>query len=563
MKIVLEAIMFNHGDPATGALNIRRNETEFVTLPEWRQGISIKPEDSPAAYAIRETRGRQITIQAKFKCTDNQCQPVRVRAVDAKESLQARPGCGLTGMILSSVQPALFRAAGAVLGTVKEKRVEFNASGESDFETFELQDVQLSSVGVSASTIKWRWQYSSATADDWIDFAITSHRIYTVLEVPKCPWEQTPHNSDNTQLPWADALEYACAWAVSAQDLDTAATLVTKNVYDLGMGLVTYDGGVSNYACPNFDCSKFLKLLRDGVGMGQTVNCSDCATIVSSFANLLGCQLWQSSMGQFFQTNPIKVIGSRGFTPTLFVIHEVAWKGEAQEDDEVFDACLMVDGDDNPSASPFDPLLSTNLRFGAPDEKGYRFRLALRPDCCIPLPSLKQRRKIGLSFPGGCESFDDRVIEFLKQLYNFEEWSNISPLTESLFVEQLFLDKLIFPDWTLADELQHPKMQGEVEVTQSLWGHKDNNPNMLLRIDSFQCRTWQDARFFMLQRLRGVQVPDVERFTQPPIGDVAFVKSGEVAVLFARSEFVFMVRSVGREPVPITEIAFQLDQRLI
>jgi hypothetical protein len=58
MQVFLEAIKFNHDQSsATGdAFNIRRNDTEQVNVPEWRRGISVKPEDSPAAYAIRETR---------------------------------------------------------------------------------------------------------------------------------------------------------------------------------------------------------------------------------------------------------------------------------------------------------------------------------------------------------------------------------------------------------------------------------------------------------------------------------------------------------------------------
>ena len=99
MQVILKAIKFNH-DPLseTGdAFNIRRNETEPVNVPEWRRDISVKPEDSPAAYAICETRGHTITIQAQFSSTDISNAKVLVRAVAARPRRQRS---GLIGSLL-------------------------------------------------------------------------------------------------------------------------------------------------------------------------------------------------------------------------------------------------------------------------------------------------------------------------------------------------------------------------------------------------------------------------------------------------------------------------------
>ncbi|MBI1926538.1 hypothetical protein HYR99_20130 [Candidatus Poribacteria bacterium] len=82
MSVVLEAIKLNH-DPTsatTDALNIRRNASQFVAAPEWQRGISVNPEDSPAAYSIRETQGNTMTIQARFRRTDPNIQAAEVRA---------------------------------------------------------------------------------------------------------------------------------------------------------------------------------------------------------------------------------------------------------------------------------------------------------------------------------------------------------------------------------------------------------------------------------------------------------------------------------------------------
>jgi hypothetical protein len=82
--------------------------------------------------------------------------------------------------------------------------------------------------------------------------------------------------------------------------------------------------------------------------------------------------------------------------PTGFSYHEVAWKNQCGVNDEVFDACLQVDGDANPLAPPHTALLPTNLKFGAIGSLLYRDRLctvAGRPNC-NPQPQTKQRRQV-------------------------------------------------------------------------------------------------------------------------------------------------------------------------
>jgi hypothetical protein len=406
MSVLLEAIEFNH-DPNSAtadALNIRRNATEFVTVPEWQRGISVNPEDSPAAYALKETQGHTITIRAKFSRTDPEIQTIEVRAVDPEIDPPMRDGCA--GLIWWFIRILLRWIYGNVLGEVKAKQVSFLATGQTNFETFELQNVRLWNVGVGVHTTTWRWQYRRQSNDPWTDFATSEHRIYTVLETPTSPWQQAPYHSGNTQLPWAEVLDYVCRWALVAPDVDSAAARITRSVYDLGSAIVEYDcpgGGGTRYAAPAFNCTAFLERLRGGIGNGLYVNCTDCATIVSVFANILGCDLWQSRMGWSFDLNPILAIGFNVWYPgcqnwsgTGFYYHEVAWKGACTENEEVFDACLQVDGDADPTTAPHTPMLPVNLRFGNVGDGLYRDRLATpagRPNCA-PQTSTRQRRTI-------------------------------------------------------------------------------------------------------------------------------------------------------------------------
>ncbi|MDB6000045.1 MAG: LamG domain protein jellyroll fold domain protein, partial [Rhizobacter sp.] len=192
----------------------------------------------------------------------------------------------------------------------------------------------------------------------------------------------------------------------------TAAAAITASVYQLGRL------GVISYGCPlwamemyarsfapwnHFDCTAWLERLAGGLGNGPYVNCTDCATIVSTFANALGCDLWQSRMGRYspqFATFPILAIGTLqwqipcGVWPA-FSFHEVAWTGRCSDDDLVFDACLLLDADLMPWFAPRQARLPVAARFGRPGEGGYRDQLATplgRFDCVAR--SQERRRRL-------------------------------------------------------------------------------------------------------------------------------------------------------------------------
>jgi hypothetical protein len=184
---------------------------------------------------------------------------------------------------------------------------------------------------------------------------------------------------------------------------------VTREVYNLGPNVIEYDcpnlGSTHYIIVGEFDCTAFLDRLSGGIGSGHYVNCRDCATIVSTFANVLGCDLSQSMMGtnsDVFFLNPMLAIGCNTWHPGCtswdghyFSWHEVAWKGACTSDDEIFDACLQVDGDADPTSAPHTPLLPINMRFGNPGDGEYRDRLAAPPienrQCCEPMRNPMRR----------------------------------------------------------------------------------------------------------------------------------------------------------------------------
>jgi hypothetical protein len=184
-----------------------------------------------------------------------------------------------------------------------------------------------------------------------------------------------------------------------------AAGLITEHVFALGPGTITYDcpgGGSSHYTIGgSFNCTAFLDRLHGGFGNGQYVNCTDCGTIVSVFSNSLGCNLWSSRMASGFGLNPILAIGSNVWQTACgwggFSYHEVGWTGGCTQNDNVYDACLEVNGSNNPTTGPpWIPVLPKNMLFGAVGAMQYRDRLASvagRPNC-NPQPATRVQRPV-------------------------------------------------------------------------------------------------------------------------------------------------------------------------
>lgn len=389
MLLTIDAIKFNH-NPASAsndAFNIRRNAAQFVSIPEWQNGVSVHYADSPAAYAIKAIGRGTITIQARFRIKP----PIRLPKIPLVE-IQA---------VSLPLRPLPWPGPANPLGNVIPTKVKFNARGDSGWVTMNLSGHLAG--GVRAVNITWQWQVRSKATDPWTDFAQTRHRIYVVIDVPRLPWTQIPYDPANKNLPWSDVLDYSCSWAHASTAIDVAAGLVTEHIFALGPAVITYDcpgGGASHYTIGgNFNCTAFLDRLHGGPGNGYYVNCTDCATFLATFSNILGADLWESRMGYGFGLNPLLGIGSSVWQPccgwTGFSYHEVAWKGGCTENDNIFDACLEVNGGPNPAQPPYVALLPKNMLFGAPGQ-GYRYRLATAAtqNNCNPDPPTRKRRAL-------------------------------------------------------------------------------------------------------------------------------------------------------------------------
>jgi hypothetical protein len=372
-----------------GSVPLRKNRTELIQLPQWERVVRTQPEISPVAYTLRDLSEGSPLVLARFERTAPLADEVQVRAIQPPDA----------------AIPALPDAAN-VFGNIKSGVLRFGAGSGRETLLMETETSFAATRGVGAYTVVWQWQFRERSAPVWTDITRTRHRIYITLDDPTLPWTQRPVSAENAQLLWTEVLDVACAWARGARTKDEAAIRITAAVFSLGGVLLQYGcsiGTVEMYSSTLlnlFFCSAFLERLRGGFGNGPFVNCSDCASIVSTLANALGCSLWQSRMGEyfpFFRTNPILPIGTNQFSSPCgsdlgFSFHEVAWKADCDALDQVFDACLAADAD--PGLFPILPVIPANVRFGLPNQNLYRDWLAARGsrEICKPRPEERRRR---------------------------------------------------------------------------------------------------------------------------------------------------------------------------
>ena len=235
------------------------------------------------------------------------------------------------------------------------------------------------------------------------------HVFYTILDEPEPPWV---NNTITNQNAWVSALEVVCSnsWANGASSLSAATETITRAIFDSDHFQYETNHGRTMFLDKDgrFTLTSFLdSLKRPGKA---DLNCSDCAHAVTTFGNLIGCSLWSSIMedtiaGWGFETRPYCAIGRNDWTPPgwgwSFSYHEVAWDGNANDSDRVFDACLQYDGDADPASEPRTKEQPVNVVFSDGNALAhFVYRERLTPsstngyDRCLSNPSMKIRHPV-------------------------------------------------------------------------------------------------------------------------------------------------------------------------
>ncbi len=567
VPIALTAVAFDHGVQAGPRYSapLRFNEFQPVNAPEWRRG-NLGP--SFAAY-VRQRLPPVAFILARFASVLPPGTTVEIRALTTAQSTAGIP----------NLPPTL---------------ITFGFGGDSGWRLFPLDTNSLAQLGVGKVSFQWTWQFRPGPAEPWSTFDQSSHRIYLLLSPPTEPWSTFPGPFNQT-APWINVLEIACEWAAGAQDTIAAASLITKAVNDLGGSRFTYDAavGAPHYTVlgvPRFLVDAFIDRLLGGPGAGPLVNCSDCATIVSTFANILGCDLWQSKMGLVtppFGLNPIRSIGFDNFTTLngAFTFHEVAWSGDCTEFDTVYDACLHTDADVNPTAAPHSAFLPVNQLFGRSGSGNYRDQLAAPQDrdICVPQPGLRIRRSLlsqttpfATPSPGALNRAAEARLDVAA--------ADLSPPESDTeyFFEGFKFFGTEFPGWMLSRVEQYASSvpqaaPADVSAAASFvraskaesiprvlvsWWQTASRSDSFLRIETFDAPSTADARALLLRIAREVESPRLERFVDE-VGELAFATPEKEFVMFVRGNHVHVVRDVAKHAENVVEQAEYLDDWLI
>ncbi len=220
--------------------------------------------------------------------------------------------------------------------------------------TIRLATSPVPSIARVDASVAWRFETKNG-AGAWVtvpgSLATTTLRLYGVLG-----------NSQGTaapELPWVAVVDEATlAIAGKATDAKSARAILVKHVneemglvYDRASGASHYTDYPQGWTAATFKLARFLSR-----SMGKVVNCSDCASILSTYANMIGADVHYAIIGWDFHLNPIRGIGSTVFGSPFnsggrsFHYHAVVSPDATVSID---DATLAVDGDATPATAPF------------------------------------------------------------------------------------------------------------------------------------------------------------------------------------------------------------------
>lgn len=244
--------------------------------------------------------------------------------------------------------------------------------------TVRTQESPAPAVGRWDRSLRWTFE-ARAPGGVWVAVpggVTTTHRLYGLAAQPIFDYPDVPHRA------WVEIVDAVAIWVDggTADPLAVAGRVVEGVYYELGLAY-DVESGASFYTDypgwgwgdAEFDLSAFVVRAN-----GSVINCSDAASLVSTFANMMGVDLryhiLQRPDGEGFDLNYIRAIGMTEFDETPFSNGRGAFRYHAvvgPPDGTFYDATLALDGDGEPGAPPHTALLAEGL-----DPEVYLFDLS-------------------------------------------------------------------------------------------------------------------------------------------------------------------------------------------
>ena len=216
-------------------------------------------------------------------------------------------------------------------------------------------------------SLAWGFEVRAMGEADWLRLpgqVTTTHRLYGLVAAPIFDQTRIPHRA------WVDVVDQVAEWVGGASaDADEVGGAIVEGVYQtLGLEYDRRRGASfytrytsSGYGGAVFDLSGFQERTN-----GSTINCTDAASIVSAFSNMVGIDfryhIIRHNTAGGFRLNYLQGIGSPEFTYSPFFSGNPSFSypaivGGPLESYTVFDATLAVDGDGTPASPPLMQLL--------------------------------------------------------------------------------------------------------------------------------------------------------------------------------------------------------------
>lgn len=550
MTVAVLAVTFDHlrGRPDSYTVPLRYNGTVPVLLPEWRIGQRLP---SVAAYRIdRLPPMADVLVQLGASPDEPRLQEIRAVAAPAPAACLSMPP------LVEGLEPQVAGFGGDGLAGPLAFR----------FATDSLR------AGVGLGTVDWIWQARAGAGEPWRDIAVTSHRLYSLLRAPTAPWRTEPGSPAGPVLPRTDLLDFACAWAWGATTAREVADAVTRAVHGLGGRTFIYDAlvGAPHYTLLGAQlllCDALVERLLGGPGTGPLVNCSDCASIVSTMANLLGADLWQSKMGlvgQGFPLNPVRGIGVADWSRLsgAFVFHEVAWSGDARAEDPVWDACLELDGDRSPARPPHRPVLPAGERFA----HEYRDWLAAARgrNLCLPQPSLRMRRPVD---PGAAAPLPvlQPQLQAAAAARLKDAGQGHEPSREVMYFDGMFPFASALPDWRMTggtaarSAAPSPGLSAGTRSSVTRWTARGDR-RQAIRIETTETASHRDAAALALRFASEVEHGGLVPWRRGAPGESALMRRDGAFAFFTRGNLICAATTVGPRPAPVLAVLAGLDR---
>jgi hypothetical protein len=383
MTLKLQKLVFNrktvNGRPA--AIHVRAKETGPIEDADWR---GTNDDVTPVAYPLTMTVGdiADLRITATFTATTPPTGDIFIRAIGTRDTLLG----DLVSLRFTPAdfgQPKQFRLAGSVLRQAS----------------------------VDRHTVGWSWESSADGRTGWQSFASSEHPVFVIVDQLKAPWGRGHLAGDpHTVVPWREVMALACTWAKGLKRADEVVEAITVAVDKLAgtpigtTEVVQYQNGGNLCDRKKFSIRDIPLIVKRHPNATTKLNCQDINTTIAMFSTILGCdvrliKLLPKPPATTIDTNPVKVFGRTRATNEPFEFHEVAARpGGPIDERPVWDACLKVDFDPNPAASPGDFGLPAGLAVRpTARDMGYRRRLLVTGSLNCDIAEVESD---GLRYPG-------------------------------------------------------------------------------------------------------------------------------------------------------------------